>query len=183
MEEMTHIGAPLEPQFVSRLTGAQLDLYAFICMLLGNRQDAQDVLQDTNVMLMRHAGEYDPGRPFLPWAKAFAHNQVRAYLKRVSRNRLVFDEGLVAEVAEELCDGPPEAGQEFALLETCLERLTPVQKELIRARYYRSEGIESLAVKLGKSAISVYVQIHRIRRRLGECVEAGLRAAAEGAGA
>ena len=182
MDERPQKELPLEPRFVSRLTGAQLDLYAFICMLLGNRQDAQDVLQDTNVMLMRHAGEYDPERAFLPWAKAFAHNQVRAYIKRGTRSRLVFDEALVAEVAEEMRDEPADSGQELALLETCLGRLTAAQKELISAHYYRAEKVESLAAKLGRSAISVYVQLHRIRRRLGECVEAGLRAAAKEAG-
>jgi transcriptional regulator of aromatic amino acid metabolism len=42
--------AALDPQFVRTLTGAQFDIFAYICMLLGNRDVAKDILQDTNVM-------------------------------------------------------------------------------------------------------------------------------------
>ncbi len=56
--------ADLSPSFVRALTDAQLDLYASICVMLGNREVAKDVLQDTNVALMKHALEYDEGRAF-----------------------------------------------------------------------------------------------------------------------
>lgn len=94
----THAGE-LSPSFVCALTDAQFDLLAFICMLLGNRDMAQDVLQDTNLRLISHSAEYDTRRPFLPWAKAFAYNQVRTFVKKSARSRLVFDEGLVDALA------------------------------------------------------------------------------------
>lgn len=175
--------AGLAPQFVRTLTGAQFDLYAFICMVLGNREVAKDVLQDTNVMLMRHAGEYDAGRAFLPWAKAFAYNQSRAYLKRESRSRMVFDNDLLTAVAEETLAEPKESGRELDLLDKCMGQLLPAQKELIEVRYFRGESIERMAEMFKRSAISVYVQIHRIRRLLGACIEAQLQASKEGGAA
>ncbi len=174
--------AALDPSFVRALTAAQFDLYAFICMISGNREVAKDILQDTNVMLMGHAGEYDAGRPFLPWAKAFAYNQVRTYRKRESRSRLVFKDDLMTAVAQETLEEPAESGRELALLDACMERLTPAQRELIQARYFRRESVELIASRLAKSAISVYVQIHRIRRILGSCIEMRM-AMAGGAGA
>lgn len=91
----------LEPRYVGLLTKAQMDLYAFICMLLGHRDEAEDILQETNLMLMRHAAEYDGQRAFLPWAKAFAYNQVRKYLKSRSRSPLVFSGELVDAIADD----------------------------------------------------------------------------------
>jgi len=175
--------ADLSPVFVRALTDAQLDLYAFICVLLGNREVAKDVLQDTNLALMNHAGDYDKTRAFLPWAKAFAFNQVRTYRKRVSRSPMVFDDELVAAVAEATMDEPAESGRVLDVLEACLEKLTAAQKALIQARYYRRDSIESIAECMSRSAISVYVQIHRIRRVLGLCIEKNVRAAGEGVGA
>lgn len=172
--------AALDPQFVRTLTGAQFDIFAYICMLLANRDVAKDILQDTNVMLMNHAREYDAGRAFLPWAKAFAYNQVRTYLKKESRSRMVFDEDLVTAVAEETLAESEESGRRLELLDTCMEKLLPAQKELIQSRYFKGERIERMAETLKRSTISVYVQIHRIRRLLGECIETQLQATKKG---
>jgi len=169
----------LNPLFVRALTDAQFDLYAFLCMMLGNREVAKDVLQDTNVMLMTHAGDYDEGRAFLPWAKAFAYNQARTYRKRESRSPMVFDDDLVTAVAEEAMEEPDESGRELELLEKCLGKLTATQQNLIQARYFRRESVDGIAVSMNKSAMSVYVQIHRIRRLLGSCIESNMHTAAE----
>lgn len=172
--------ADLSPSFVRALTDAQLDLFASICVMLGNRDAAKDVLQDTNVALMKHALEYDEARAFLPWAKAFAFNQARTYRKRESRSPMVFDDDLVAAVAEEVVDDTVESGRELELLETCLGKLTAAQKKLIQAHYFQRERVERIAERMTKSTISVYVQIHRIRRLLGACIEGELHAAGEG---
>jgi RNA polymerase sigma-70 factor (ECF subfamily) len=177
--------AGLAPEFVHALTDAQLDLYAFICMLQGNRDAAQDILQNTNLMLMKHAAEYDAARPFLPWAKAFAYNRVRTWLKDEARSRLVFDEDLMSALAEETPCAPSESRSELEALDACMEKLTPAQKALIQARYYRNESVGHLAERLRRTALSVYVQLHRIRRLLGVCIEErlGLAGAAAGEGA
>lgn len=177
----THAGE-LSPSFVCALTDAQFDLLAFICMLLGNRDMAQDVLQDTNLRLISHSAEYDTRRPFLPWAKAFAYNQVRTFVKKSARSRLVFDEGLVDALAEETPCVPAESKRELEMLDDCVARLTPAQRELIEAHYYRNQRVERIAGTLGRSVISVYVHIHRIRRLLGACIEAKLQAAESAGG-
>ncbi len=176
--------AALTVEFVRILTGAQMNLFTFICMLMGNREKARDVLQDTNLMLIKHADEYDPERAFLPWAKAFAYNQVRAYLKRTSRSRLVFDTELVNTIAEETITKPDEdAERMLELLESCMERLRPDQKELIQARYFRKESAESLAKRWERSVVSVRVQTHRIRVLLRGCIEAKQHPSVVGGGA
>ena len=54
----------LTPEFVQRLTGAQIALYAFIAAHMGSLEQANDVLQETNLKLCRRAGEYDRALPF-----------------------------------------------------------------------------------------------------------------------
>lgn len=165
----------LEPRYVSLLTKAQIDLYAFICMLLGHRDDAEDILQETNLMLMRHAAEYDGQRAFLPWAKAFAYNQVRKYLKSRSRSPLVFSGELVDAIADDALREEGADRHELELLDRCIKKLTPAQRGLIQNRYFEDQSVESLAGRMNKSPVSVYVQIHRIRKLLGKCIESYLR--------
>ena len=58
-------------RFVQLLTGLQSRLYAYLCTLLVRSDDARDVLQETNVVLWKKAADYDPTRPFEPWAFRF----------------------------------------------------------------------------------------------------------------
>ncbi len=88
-------------QFVERLTAAQSALYGSIHTLLAGQPDVADVLQETNRVLWRKADAYDPARPFLPWALTIARFEVLAHRKRQSRDRLVFDDGLLGQIAEE----------------------------------------------------------------------------------
>lgn len=87
-------------EFISHLTAAQFALQAYITFLVGNAEDAKDILQETNQILWREAAKYDSNRPFLPWAKSVAWYQVKTFRTLKSRDRLVFDEELLARVAK-----------------------------------------------------------------------------------
>ena len=52
MDESNPDPAGPTPEFVQLLTGAQSALYAFIVSLLGGVNDANDVLQETNLKLV-----------------------------------------------------------------------------------------------------------------------------------
>jgi RNA polymerase sigma-70 factor (ECF subfamily) len=132
-------------------------------------------------MLMRHAANTTTNGLFC-LGQGLRYNQARTYLKRESRSRVVFDDDLVTAVAQDALAEPEESGLELKWLDFCLERLLPSQQALIRARYFRRESIEHLAAALRRTPISVYVQIHRIRRLLGACVESRRRHAEEGVG-
>ena len=57
-----------QEQFVRNLTDCQPRLYAFILSLLPNRDDASDVLQDTNLVIWRRSAEFTDGTNFVAWA-------------------------------------------------------------------------------------------------------------------
>ena len=90
------------PEFVQRLMASQSAMYAFIVSLLGGANDADDVLQETNMKLCRRSAQYDREQPFLRWAYAFARFEVMAYRKSKQRSRLVLDDDLVVRMAGEL---------------------------------------------------------------------------------
>ena len=88
-------------QFVQQLTACQTMLYAYILMLLPSHDDADDVLQETNLVLWRKADEFVDGTEFGAWACRVAHFQVRAWLRDAQRDRHVFDPELLGSLAGE----------------------------------------------------------------------------------
>lgn len=160
--------------FVQALTGVQSRLYAYICSLLGEAASARDVLQDTNLALWDKARDYDPARPFTPWAYRVAYLQVLAYRKRCTRSRLLFDEQLMSELAEEAARNDDDVDLRLEALGDCLKQLAGSGREMIDHRYLRGESVDRIAARLHKTPNVVAAALYRIRRRLHECIETKL---------
>lgn len=157
-------------QFVERLTAAQSALYGSIHTLLAGATDAADVLQETNRVLWRKAAVYDPARPFLPWALTVARFEVLAHRKRRSRDRLVFDDALLGQIAEEY-ERQSARGGALQALEHCLQKLPAAQRELVDRRYLHGESVNDIAARQGRAANAVSALLYRIRSLLANCVD------------
>jgi RNA polymerase sigma-70 factor (ECF subfamily) len=159
------------PEFVQRLTASQSAMYAFIVSLLGGANDADDVLQETNMKLCLRWSKYDREQPFLRWAYAFARFEVMAYRKSKQRSRLVLDNTLVATIAGELEESSENADSRLKLLEVCLKRLNARQRELIFARYGRGEAVRDIAARLSRPENAMAALFYRLRKILADCVQ------------
>ena len=167
-------------QFVQLLTAIQSRLYAYLCTLLANAGDARDVLQETNLVLWKKAGDYDFVRPFEAWAIRFAHFQALAWRKRLSRDRLVFDDATLDLLAAEF-DGAHTADDELRALEECLGKLPAKQRALVARRYQDAEPVNEIAASEGKPPNVIAAFLYRARKALAECISTVL--ATEGRGA
>ncbi|MCR9202460.1 MAG: sigma-70 family RNA polymerase sigma factor [Planctomycetaceae bacterium] len=168
---------PAAEAFVGQLTNSQTQLYGYVYSLLGDHSRAADVLQETNLVLWRKLEEFQPDRPFLPWAFAIARFQVLAHLRDHRRDRLLLDselaEAMSPHVEQHLASLPDDA----AAVQLCLQKLSADHRQLIEKRYFRSMPVRRLAEELDRSVSSVKVALLRIRRQLGECLQ---RRAVEG---
>lgn len=160
----------LEP-FVELLTRYQSRLYAFIYSLTADAEMAQDVFQETNIVLWRKSSEFDQDREFLPWAFAIARNQVRAARQKTSRDRLLFDEESVNRLADRASDQGRRLDERQVALASCLQKLPDPQRELVGLRYQHGHSLERIGELLSRSANAIAVSIHRARQALARCIE------------
>ena len=66
-------------QFAQQFLRHQNRIYGYIVTLLSNQHDAEDVFQQTSLILWQKWDQYDPGRDFVGWACGIAHNEVRNF--------------------------------------------------------------------------------------------------------
>lgn len=156
--------------FVRELTGHQNRLYGYIYSLLGDHERAADVLQETNLALWRRAAEYDATRPFLPWAFAVARMQVLAHLRDRQRDRLLLDGELAELLADDVREESTKLDRVQAALRECLGKLSAANRELIERRYFRSEPLQQMSRRTGRTLAAIKVALFRVRRQLAECV-------------
>jgi RNA polymerase sigma-70 factor (ECF subfamily) len=167
-------------EFVKQITRVQRQLYSFILSMVWNPADADDVLQQTNLVLWEKSGEFDSNRPFLPWAMRFGQLQAMAWLKRQQRQhqRIVFDDDLATLLADEAVADERVFEARQNALSSCLQKLRPEQRELIARRYEPEASVQALAEAVGISPKAVSDKLRRIRQALLECIQRTLAAEA-----
>src|ERR1700710_651459 len=80
--------------FAEYLRLHQSRLFGYIHSLVRDFNDADDLFQQTALILWRKFGEYDRGRSFLGWACGVARFEVTNFLRGRGRNRLYFTDQL-----------------------------------------------------------------------------------------
>ena len=143
-------------------------LHAFVRALLPSRQEAAEVMQEVIVALWQG---FESAREFRPWAFGVARNVVRMHLRRRQRDRHVFDDELVARLADLAEERGEEQRAEQAALEGCLQKLPLVQRELVLRAYTRGARMDELAGRRGQTPMALYKLLQRIRQALLECIE------------
>lgn len=166
-----HHSAP-EEEFVNELTASQPALQAFIASLMPGDPGTDDVLQRTNLTLWRKRETYRSGSNFRAWAFECAKWTMRAYFKEKQRGSwLVVDEDLTRAVTERMLEQTPKSPDApQAALRMCLERLRPIDRDLLLSHYEEGETLAECAKRSGRTPGTLKVTLFRLRALLRRCV-------------
>jgi RNA polymerase sigma-70 factor len=150
-------------------------IYGFIMTLVFNHHDAEEVFQNTNVILWNKFAEFEPGSNFFAWASRIAYYEVLSLMKQKRRSHTVSDESLEL-LANEAMGLSRQSSERFDALEECLAKLTSADRELLQERYYRQRPPKQIAAIQSRSVHSVYRALSRIHNVLLNCVQRQLKA-------
>jgi RNA polymerase sigma-70 factor, ECF subfamily len=159
------------PEFLRLFCDAQPRLFAYILALVPKWHDAEEILQETSVVLWESFGQFQPGTDFWAWAKTTAFHRVLSFRKRQKRLAVPLSDRFIAAVAEEYGKLTDELEEQLLALAKCVEKLSPEEGQLITACYDAGAVTREVAARLGRPAGTVYKSLTRIRRTLMTCVE------------
>jgi RNA polymerase sigma-70 factor (ECF subfamily) len=162
-------------QFTRCWTQAQPMVASFLGALVPDFRDAEDLLQNVAVACLRKFDQYDAHRPFVAWALGTARLEVLHWRRGRARNRLLFDDSLLdqmAVISEEL---EPELDRRARALRECLRHLQGRADELVRLRYDEELKPAAIADRLRMAVVAVRVMLSRTRASLRDCIERKLR--------
>jgi RNA polymerase sigma-70 factor (ECF subfamily) len=165
-----------DAEFVQVFTRHQRRLYLYILSQVPSPIAAEEILQEANVVIWSKFRQFQPGTNFLAWSTQIANYEILKHRTKRKRDRLMFSDEFIHQVAEEALERSDELERRRAALVHCIEKLRPADRELIQHRYAPGETGKNLAEALGRPANSVYQSLGRIRRTLWECVQRRLAA-------
>lgn len=158
-------------EFVQLFTRSQRRLFLYILTQVPHPADAEEVLQETNVIIWSKSSQFQAGTNFFAWACQIAHFEILKYRSRHKRSRLLLSEEFIEQVAAEAVEQIDLLESRRSALQICLSKLRDKDRQLIESRYAPGEKGKDLAEQIGRPANSVYQSLGRIRRTLLECIQ------------
>lgn len=153
-------------ELVNRFRG---QVFGLCYRMLGHRQDAEDVAQDTFVRALRNLHTWDSTREFKPWLLAIAGNRCRTALS--SRMRHPRSRSLREPVASDAAD--MQAAQQLAEeIELALQSLRRQYREAFVLFHEQELSYAQIAEAMECPIGTVRTWIHRARQELVQLLQA-----------
>lgn len=153
-------------------TESQPVVAAYIVSLVPNFHQAEDVLQQVAVVLVREFEKYDFSRPFLPWAMGIARNVASKSRRQVAvEGTVLLDAALIDKIQvafEEQGDSWTTFRQ---ALRECLKHQSGRMIDVLQLRYAHDLKPQEVADKMGITSGAARVLLHRARETLRKCIQ------------
>ncbi|MBK9711199.1 MAG: sigma-70 family RNA polymerase sigma factor [Kouleothrix sp.] len=176
-------GAPADAELIARVCwreepalGAIYDrygrlVYSIALRIVGDRESAEEVVQDVFQAVWQSAGSFQPSGNFSAWLIGIArHRAIDATRSRRHRSRAreeLLDDDRVAGVSDRSMD-------EMVLrsvVRTALDRLPPSQRQAIELAYYGGLTHIEIAARLGEPVGTVKSRMRMGMQRLREILK------------
>ncbi len=169
-ERVTAMDPEDQKRLMALMTRHQRQIFAYIYTLVPRRHDAEDLLQETSVVICEKFREFRPGSDFVAWACQIAWWRIRYSRQKFARSKVIFDDLVMESLARTVGEMQAELDDRHEALAHCLQKLPARDREFILTRYEPSSGVEEAALRTGRSIEAAYKALSRIRKLLFDCV-------------
>lgn len=155
-------------------------LYHLACRMTGNRQEAEDVVQDTFLRVFKNLDSFDENQKFSTWIYRIATNQC---IDRLRKKRKVYSldaetsdhEGIDGYAMLPCDDRTPESelllSETQRLIQQAMETLPPKYKSVMILRYMQDLSLQEISEVLDMPVTTVKTRVHRGREFLRKRLE------------
>ena len=144
-------------------------VYAWVCRVIQNREDAEELTEDVFVKAFQHLESFRGESDFLTWLYRIAYNLSISAVRKKKVEYLAIEDSQLSNVSKEIIQdqlGQTDSSERLDLLDWALEQLPPDDRALILLFYKEDKSIEELAQITGLSIANIKVKLHRTRKKL-----------------
>jgi RNA polymerase sigma-70 factor (ECF subfamily) len=157
-------------EFLQLLMANHKRIYAFILGMVPNYQDAEDLFQETILVMWSKFDQFARGTSFTSWGVTVAKYQILNARRRKSIRSLPFSPDVEDLIQERSSSLVGHIDARMQALRECIRKLQTRDYELVQMRYERELDVQTIADRLGRSAQSVYKKLARINDALLRCI-------------
>ncbi len=184
------MSSPIPTDFEQQLVAQRGYLMRFARLQLRNDAWAEDAVSETVLAALAKPQAFEARSQLKTWLVGILKHKIIDALRQRQRE-VTLDSGTDDDNADPLeqmafkADGhfaekPADWGnpeqdlksrQFMAILDACTQKLPPVQGRLFLMREWLEMSSDDICKELGLTSTNLYVQLHRARLRLRECLE------------
>ncbi|MDB4907085.1 MAG: polymerase sigma factor, sigma-70 family [Gemmatimonadetes bacterium] len=164
----------------------QTRLLNFIYRTIGDREKAEDLVQEVFIRVYRHLHRFDPSKKFSTWAYTIASNLAKNELRNRSRNPLVLFQTLSSRNEdddrplqfEDTTSRPDDLYRKRhlrALVEETVAQLPEHHRQVFVLRELEGKSYEEIAEITDCNLGTVKSRLNRARNAFAAIIEPGLR--------
>ena len=136
------------------MTRHQRQIFSYIYALVPNRYDAEDLLQETSVVICEKFNDFEDGTRILwrgPAKLPIGASVIPA--RKFARSKVVFlfNQEIVDAIAQTATELVQEMDERHVALGHCLQKLHTRDRELLLVRYEPGCGVEEAARRSGRT--------------------------------
>jgi RNA polymerase sigma-70 factor (ECF subfamily) len=159
----------------------QVRLLNFVYRTIGDRDRAEDLVQEVFIRVYRHLGRFDQGKKFSTWIYTIASNLAKNELRNRSRSPLVLFQAISAKFEDE--DRPLQFEDEGSrpddlfrkrhlreAVEAAVQQLPAHHREVFVLRELEGKSYEEIAEITGVNLGTVKSRLNRARAAFAEVV-------------
>jgi len=170
MQTTPHDETENRKRLMALMTRHQRQIFSYIYALVPNRYDAEDLLQETSVVICEKFNDFEDGTDFVAWGCQIAYWRIRYSRQKYARSKVVFDQEIVDALAQTASEMADEMDERHVALGYCLKKLHTRDRELLLTRYEPGCGVEEAARRSGRTIKTAYKALTRLRKLLLDCV-------------
>lgn len=160
--------------FVRLFSISQHRILGFVHTFVPNLAEAEDILQETSVVLWKKWPDFEKDRDFVKWACGIARLEVFRMLRQRKANGLYLNQAVLNQIADvamaEICD-TRRLEDNASALNLCIQELQESDREVLKLKYYANLTIQQIAKKCSRPKSTIHDLLGKIRSKLLRCVK------------
>ncbi len=164
-------------EFMGLLVQNQSQIRSYIACMVPNRNDCDDVLQETLSEMWHKFDEYEDGTNFRAWGVAIARFKILSHQRKYKASKLHFNSDTLKLLEKETKANSEQSfmQDQKTILRQCLEKLSNKEKRYLSYRYKEQLTFQGFADHFGISMQGAYKAISLIHARLLKCMQLDMK--------
>lgn len=175
MEEENEPENDHSTEFLQLLAAHDRALSLYVYGLVSHQADADDILQETKMIMWRCFSQFKIGTNFIAWARKIAFHQILSYRRKKKKAHLPLSDEMLDHVGEKIAELTDHEQLRKSALQSCLNNLKNEHRKLMLMRYDEEMEVEDIAFATDTTPGAVYRALSRLRLSLLDCISNRLK--------
>lgn len=143
-------------------------VFVLIVRMVGSREDAEELTQDTFLKAFEHLASFKAESSFSTWIYRIAYNTAISATRKRKQELCLVDDAQLANLSDSLVDSAlnNESEEQIKKLNRAIDQLATDERALITLFYQEEKSLSETATILGLTESNAKVKLHRIRKKL-----------------